>query len=175
MNAPGPAGVGRSDPPDGPNGLVAVRLVGFPLDLFRRSREHWDGLVREFTLLTLRPSEGHQVPVRLVKLISALTESYSPFTGATERERDRAMARGDATVDLTYLVPVHARQAALDLEAMAEEADEFCRQGEELLTMARPAEVRRFGQWYLSQFVDQIEGRSPRSWPDWVAEGGRQA
>lgn len=173
MSASGPAGVDRPDPPDGPSDLVAVRLLGFPLDLFMRSREHWDGLVREFTLLTLRPSEGHQVPVRLVELIRALTEAYSPFTGATDRERDRAMARGDATVDLTYLVPVHARQAALDLEAMAQEADEFCRQGEELLTMARPAEVRRFGRWYLGQFVDQIEGRPPRSWPEW-AEGGRQ-
>lgn len=169
MSVPGSTGVEGPAGSGGPGELVPVRLVGVPLDIFRRSMEHWDGLIREFTLLAMRSSEAHEVPARLLNLVDALTDAYTPFTGGTDRVRDEAMARGDATVDLTYLVPLHARQAVLDLEAMAEQADDFCRQGEELLTMARPAPVRRFAQWYLSQFVDQLDGGPPQSWQEWSA------
>lgn len=150
--------------------LVQVRLLGFPLGIFRSSQEHWDGLMREFALLVMDPVAGsHEVPARLLVLVEELMSTYGGFGTGTDDERDQALARGDLSVDLSYSVPVHAGRAAQHLAGMLDEADEFCRQGEELLTLARSQEVRRFEQWYLEEFIDQLSGSEPRPYAVWLA------
>ena len=44
-----------------------------------------------------------------------------------------------------------------------DEADSSCRQAL-LMTLPRPALLRRFGQWYLTQFVDQLADRPAVRW-----------
>ena len=48
---------------------------------------------------------------------------------------------------------------------MLEEADDYCRRGDHLLTLATPEEERRFRRWFIGEFVDQIEGKPPTPWP----------
>lgn len=57
--------------------------------------------------------------------------------------------------------------ASKSLGAMLDEADEFCRQGKHLLTLAADEELVRFRRWYLAQFIDQAEGKPPVAWPDY--------
>jgi hypothetical protein len=52
---------------------------------------------------------------------------------------------------------------------MLDEADEFCRQGKHLLTLATPPDLRRYRQWFLGEFVAQIGGRPPTPWPLFAA------
>lgn len=153
--------------------VVAVRLLELPLRLYERAREHHEELVRELALLTLAPAAhqgghegGHEVPQRLLRLVRELTESYSGTTTAADAVRDAALERGDRQVDLSYEVPRSAAQALRRLRAMLDEADEFCRQGEHLLTLAAAPDVARFRRWYFSEFLRQIEqGLAPTPWP----------
>lgn len=147
--------------------LVKVRLLRFPLDLSVQSSEHFDGLKREFALLTIRADEPTAVPKRLLELVDALTDRYSGMTENTNRERDEAIERGERVLDeLTYVVPAQVADACIELSSMLDEADEFCRQGEVLLTLATPPTVLAFRRWYLGEFVGQVRGLFPLPWPD---------
>lgn len=149
--------------------LHEVRLLGFPLPLHARAQEHHEELMREFQLLALDPEAAQSVPRRLVDLIDDLMRNYSGFTDTPNATRDEALERGEATVDLTYLVPHEVAGAAARLDAMLDEADAFCRDGDRLLTLAAPADATALRHWQLSEFTNQIAGAAPVAWSDWVA------
>jgi hypothetical protein len=154
--------------------IVEVRLLGFPLPLWARAREHHDELMREFALLALsREPVRHDVPRRLQKLIDVLGRQYGAAVEASNAERDRAWRRGETTCDLVYRVPRSIRHACVQLSALLDEADRFCRAGRELLTLAAPPDVLAFRRWYLDEFVRQIDGREPTPWPGVRSRDGR--
>ncbi len=147
--------------------LLTVRIIGFPLDVWRRAQQHHEELMREFALLSIQqtqPGSSHDVPRRLLDLIDAVQARYAGVSEAPNAERDAAIARGEKTVDLTFQVPPEVKQACLDLDAMLDEADEYCRAGESLLTLASPPEAVAFRRWYLGEFVRQIDGEPPMPW-----------
>ena len=63
-------------------------------------------------------------------------------------------------------MPPAAAGAAQQLADMLDEADEYCRRSDHLLTQATPAEELRFRRWFISEFVAQLGGAPPRPWPD---------
>ena len=147
--------------------LITVRLVHFPLDLSGQSSEHFEGLKREFALLTIRHDEPAEVPKRLLELVDALNDRYSGMTEGTNRQRDAAIERGEKVLDeLVYVVPPQVADACIELSNILDEADDFCRQGGVLLTLATPPPSVAFRRWYLGEFVAQARGLPPLSWPD---------
>jgi uncharacterized protein YfaT (DUF1175 family) len=48
---------------------------------------------------------------------------------------------------------------------MLDEADEYCRAGHHLLTLATPEELRVFRSWYLGQVAAQLSGAPAEPWP----------
>ncbi|MGH9153237.1 MAG: hypothetical protein ACRD03_12755 [Acidimicrobiales bacterium] len=151
--------------PDGE--LRQVRLIRFPLDVHGRATEAFEGLRREFQLIAMRTAGAGEVPDRLLRLVDALGVRYRGFASEADRARDAAAERGDKEVDeLVYRVPAEVGEACVDLSRMIDEADEFCRRGELLLTLASPAEAVAFRRWYLGEFTAQIAGEPPLPWPD---------
>ena len=146
--------------------FAEVRLLRFPLGLWQRSQEHVDELLREFALIAQGEEDHPSVPRRLLDLIAELTATYAGISTQTEQERDQALARGEAEVDLTYRVPAAASDAIRQLGVMLDEADEYCRQGAHLLTLQTPPEQQRFRRWFLSEFLLQLAGAPPTAWPD---------
>ena len=152
----------------GGDDLVTIRITGLSLEAFRLSSEHHDELFREFALIQSRePIAGHTVPSRLLSLMTELTGQYSGFSALPQAELDAALARGDPTVDLVYELPRAVKEACLHLAELLHEADEYCRQGD-LLTMAPPTALA-FRDWFLLEFVRQIDGRPPRTWAEFIA------
>ena len=165
----GPAAGGDEDQDEDEVGLVEVRLLGVPLDLLDRTSEQYDALFREFRLMVaLDPGDGHAVPGRLLALGDELTTQYAPFTVGTDEMLSGARARGDATVDLEYRLPVEVGPAARHYDALLDQADAYCRAGEELLTLAPPPDATAFRRWVLGEFVRQTAGRPPVAWGDSV-------
>ncbi|MDP9241005.1 MAG: hypothetical protein M3O55_10285, partial [Actinomycetota bacterium] len=117
---------------------VTVQLLNFPLVDYRRSLEHGTELMREFTLIAMsqRDDESRPLPARLVQLVEALTRDYAGMTDAADAQRDEALEAGLESVDLTYHVPAGVAAASRDLAALLDEADEYCRDGGALLTLA---------------------------------------
>ncbi|MDQ1395279.1 MAG: hypothetical protein QOG64_538 [Acidimicrobiaceae bacterium] len=152
--------------------LVEVRIIGMSLAAFRSSSEHHDELFREFRLLLARePSPGHSVPLQLLDLIEELDRRFSGFTSSPQAELDEALARGQESIDLVYQVPREVRDASIEFTDLLRKADEYCRQGD-LLTLAPPPEAIHFRDWYLGEFIAQIDGADPVPWPSAANTGG---
>jgi hypothetical protein len=151
---------GRSEP------LVTIRIVGLPLALRARAAEHAEELRREFALLAGQAERDESsVPHRLVELTRALRGRYTAFTAEQEDEMDAALAAGRAGVDLTFRVPRHVAEAARAFGDLMDEADDYCREGRHLLTLATPPDLIAYRRWFLGQFIDQSAGALPRPWP----------
>ncbi len=148
--------------------LRTVRLLRFPLRLWLRADEHYAELMREFALLAIAAPQDRpapNVPARLLALVDQLTLQYAAANAATDVARDEALARGELSVELIYRSPVEVKAAAEALHGMLAEADEYCRAGQDLLTLAAPSDVWAFVDWYLGEFGSQIDGRAPVAWP----------
>jgi hypothetical protein len=147
--------------------LVDVELRRLPVELQARAAEHAQELQREFVLIAggLQHSEAPStLPRRLLDLVEALQREYGGFTVEQEDTLEEAMRTGIPTIDLTFRVPRSAAQAAVAIGQMLDEADDYCREGRHLLTLATPPDLVAYRRWYLEQFVDQIAGCPPRPW-----------
>jgi hypothetical protein len=138
--------------------LVQVRLLNVPLLVLASSREHHDGLMREFRLMALSDKvSGGSVPSRLAELTQVLGTRYADSSAQPNAAVDEAHARGERSVDLLYRVAPHIADSARALEALMAQADEFC-DAEQLITLGRTPLMRRFANWYLQQFIQQVAG-----------------
>jgi hypothetical protein len=158
----GPA-LGRFTPSGG-GPVVTVRLRDAPVRIWRRSSEHHDELMREMALLALAPEPAHDLPRRLVELVEVLGTTYAGASARPEQEREAALAAGLDRIDLAFEVPASAGEAAQALGAILREAEEFCRTGGALLTLAQPEVQERFNRWYLDEVSRQIAGEEPTPW-----------
>ncbi len=153
--------------------FVTVRLLDVPVPLRFQSAEHGEGLVREMTLLMTGDPETSRVPARLVELAGEVRNQYAPFTAAQVATLEEALARGvDVVPELVYRVPPSAVEMARRLREILSEADEYCRSGEHLLTLATPPDVAAFRTWMLGEFERQVTGEPPVPWPEFRASRG---
>jgi hypothetical protein len=156
--------VSESAAPD----LVEVHLLDYPLDLYLRAQEHADDLIRELTLIanSAAVEGGHSdLPARLLVLVEQLTHQYAGVSDDVEKQRDAALDHGETRMDLTYRVPRTIAAAVRHLGEVFDEADDYCRDGEHLLTLATPPAALAYRHWLLEEFFAQIEdGRTPVPW-----------
>jgi hypothetical protein len=154
--------------------LTDVHMLGLPVQLWAAAQEHHDELLREFSLMTFgledEGTTSAPVPLRLLRLVQQLT---TRFAGTSDAQRERlftAAAAGEQEIDdLVYRLPAAAGPAVRELARIYDEADEYCRAGRHLLTLATPDELRLFRSWYLTQIAAQIEGAAPVPWPAYRA------
>ena len=152
---------------DGGAPLVTVELRRLPVELQARAAEHGEELQREFVLIAegLQHTDGHTpLPRRLLDLVDSLQRRYGGFTVEQEDALDQALRDGVPTLDLTFTVPPDVADAATALGQLLDEADEYCREGKHLLTLATPPDLVAFRRWYLQQFIDQLAGHPPSPW-----------
>lgn len=151
-----------------------VTLVGLPVQLWLAAKEHSDELVREFTLIAERSEAapgGADMPSRLVSLIAVLRQQYGGGSDEREQALFAAAASGVDTLDVQIELPVAAMGAIRTLSPMLDEADDYCREGKHLLTLATPPRIVAFRRWYLEQIATQLEGAAPVPWAGADAPG----
>lgn len=155
-----------------PHDLVTVEILGLPLDVQVAAQQHNDELTRELVLVHEQMNQegaSSGLPTRFVALVTRLGQSYSAFTGEQEQQIADAVASGAESIDLTYRVPASVGSAATELGALLDEVDEYCREGQLLLTLETPPPLVTFRRWFLDQFVDQVAGQPPVTWADYLA------
>lgn len=149
--------------------LVEVELLQLPVPLWSMSQQLFDELMREFALASAQADDDqeHHLPGRLTRLIDDLTARFGAGTTAQEEELHAAAAAGLPVIErLVYTVPAAAGPASLELGGMLDAVDEYCQEGQHLLTLAAPDDVVAFRRWFLGAFVTQTAGAAPVSWPD---------
>jgi hypothetical protein len=148
-------------------------MLQIPIPLHARAQEHSAELLREMYLLAqqVKESGSQQLPVRLVALVDMLGTQYGGLTTAQDQQLDDAVAAGVLEIDVIYHIPREAAAASRLVNDMLDEADEFCREGHHLLTLATADELLRYRRWFLGEFVDQLDGAPPTPWPDYARRG----
>ena len=150
--------------------LVEVHLLDLPVRLAARSQQHFEELMREFTLIAVGHQHGssdHEVPARLMSLVQTLVQQYSAVAGPAEERLADAIDRGDRVIDDHVLeVPPDASHAAQALGDLIDEADDYCRRGHHLLTLATPADCVAYRRWYLGQVITQLQGAPAIPWTE---------
>lgn len=150
--------------------LVQVRVTRVPVETWKRSSAHQEAIRREFDIMLADLPEG-SVPHQLLQLIETFRERFRGYSDPTWEDMYAAAERGDEEVTLVFSVPRAASEAAVQLGEMLDKVDEFCRAGEELLSLATPPELVSFRRWFLSEFVGQIDhGLPPVTWDQWQRE-----
>lgn len=148
--------------------LVVVRLERLPVGLMREASEHQDELRREFSMMAQQSSADEtNVPRRLLRLRDELEAHFAAFSAGPNAAVTAAIERGEESIDLEYRVPPEAKGACITLGALLDEADEFCRRGDHLLTLATPEGALALRHWFLAEFIAQIDGADPTPWDQW--------
>ncbi|GAC1529701.1 MAG: hypothetical protein NVS3B12_03330 [Acidimicrobiales bacterium] len=148
--------------------LVEICLSGLPLDVARRATEYYAELLREFALITERqPDLATRVPGRLLAVVDELTKRFDTFATAPRQRIAEGQARGDRTVDVEFRMPPSAGPGAARLDRLLDDADDYCRHGTSLLTLAAPAEVVHYRRWYLDAVITQCARHPPVAFDDW--------
>ncbi|MCU1591072.1 MAG: hypothetical protein JWP11_2328 [Frankiales bacterium] len=151
--------------------VFEARILQLPVRVWARSQEQHDALMREFALMSVPSDEADRqrhVPSRLTQLIDTLTADFEGVATEQEQQLFAAAEAGQDVIDeLVYTMPKAVVPASKALGEMLDEADEYCRQGKHLLTLAADDELVRFRWWYLEQFIDQADGKPPVAWPDY--------
>jgi hypothetical protein len=149
--------------------LVPVHLLELPVPLAAKSRQHFEEPMREFALIAAGVDAAdptHHVPARLMRLVDTLVARFGGVTDEAEQRLDDAIDRGDGVIaDHTLTVPAEAGTASQVLNDLIDEADEYCRRGQHLLTLASPPECVAYRRWYLGEVTGQIAGAAPTPWP----------
>ncbi len=156
-----PLGRYGQDPGDN-EGRATVVLVDAPLHIWQQATEHHDELMREMALLALAEDQP-ELPNRLLQLVDLLGATYGAAGDRSDLERHEALARGDDRATLTYLVAPTLGPQALQMRALLEEAEEYCRT--HLLTLEQPEVQAEFARWYVEQFAQQCAGGPAVPWP----------
>ena len=144
-----------------------VHLLGYPVQLGLALAEHVEECLREFKLIAFGlesgPTEAHDVPERLRRLVEQVRSRYATELSEQDRLRAAAAARGDATIDLSYPVTAETLVLVGAWQDMLDEVDRFCT-SEDLLTLQRTPEQVRLGNWVLGEFRRQLAGEPPTPW-----------
>lgn len=156
----GGGGTWTVDRAGGPE-VVAVRLPGLPLELWRAARVHQDGLLRELALYRVE----HRTDVTDADLVHA--HAARTLLGAAV---DAQVARGDLRsedrplrLDVPVDVPAGSAAAFEALHRTLETAERLAGQGLLLIPPGRP-DVVDVSSWVCSQVRDQLAGGSAAAW-----------
>lgn len=148
--------------------LRTVVLKQYPTAIGVAAKQHNDELVREFTIIAAGRDQGSsspELPARLISVMDTIRRQY----GAGLEDRDArlfaAVEAGIEHIDVEMQLPPAAADAARHLGEVLDEADEFCRSGQHLLTIATPPHLLRFRRWYFNEVIGQLAGAAPTPWP----------
>jgi len=143
-----------------------VRLEHVPVVLMARWGEHQQELLREFALVQLSDQATKaDMPSRLLEVIERHRPAFNKLAVRTRGQFTRAREEHEPYIDLELDLPPGAPDAARELRALFDEADEFCRRGD-LLTLATPPEYVALRHWFLDEIVRQFDGEQPTPFTD---------
>jgi hypothetical protein len=156
--------MGNRDPPGRQDRLVRVRLLNtrdvrllnVVVADFEATSQYHDELMRELQLIQASGSADG----RLADLTRTLVAEFSGFAPAIRDAVDEAADRGEQRVDIAVRVPADLRFWLVKFRDHFREIDVYC-QGGHLLTLGSPMVAVAFREWFLGQFISQLDGEEP--------------
>jgi hypothetical protein len=141
-----------------------IALLGFPVALGLRARQHREALLREFAIIAMGGGERADVPKRLLDIAAESDERYGSLNPEADDAVDLAVANRVPAIDLELSFPERIGADTAETVNVLLEVDEYCRTGD-LLTTVPDEAIKLFWIWFLGEFVRQINGVRPTPWP----------
>jgi hypothetical protein len=147
--------------------MVSVTLLEVPVEVWSRADDEAKDLMREFALIALnRDRSEPDVPTQLMNLIEELQQSYGSLGREQEIRFSRARSEQEEVIDrLDYLLPKGSDHDIRRLGEKLDQADDYCRSGQHLLSLASTPSAKAFRNWFLGEFEAQLNGADPIPWP----------
>jgi anti-anti-sigma factor len=145
-----------------------LRLVDFPLAVYQRAAEHHAALQRELDVIRVSHPDVGSIPHRLAALLEEMHTDYVGFGPAMDMLGELAGSGQDRADVVIPIVAgaLGASEAISRLRELMEEADEFCRAGDHLLTVATPPDLAAFRRWLFGEIIGQLGGAAPTAWSE---------
>lgn len=142
------------------DGLVALRLVGLPTELYVRNRRLLDDLVHELKMVRAGQMTGLDVDPDLAGAIESILAAYAGPRDVAFKTARAAYEAGEPAIDLELEVPVDSVGPVKQIIGLLERAEELARRGV-LLTVPAPPEIWRLRRWVTAELERQIAGQEP--------------
>jgi hypothetical protein len=144
--------------------MVTIRLVDYPVALAIRAGRHYEAIQREFALIHFSDDATKaSVPARLLEVAERTRAALASGEIIDREQVTTSIEQGAGSVTVDLRMPRAAGEAMAELAGLLVEADDFCRDGE-LITVAMPEDCRDFREWFLGEFVRQIDGEPSTPW-----------
>jgi anti-sigma regulatory factor (Ser/Thr protein kinase) len=157
------------DPHDGGGSVdgdetVQVMLRGVPPLVVQHYRKRWLELVREMQLVASSVPSPEQ---RLAQRFCAAAQRLHNDLYVIERSTNGyapALSDEGAAVDALFDIPRSLRQAFVDLRDLARELEAHWAGGRLLFVHPGP-QAAQLREWWVGEFISQIDGEEPTPWP----------
>jgi hypothetical protein len=144
--------------------MVSITLENFPVALANRAGRHYEAIQREFALIHFSDEATRaSVPARLLEVAERTRAELASGEIVDREQVTTAIEQGVEHVTVNLRMPRSSGESMAALAGLLVEADDFCREGD-LITVAMPDDCRAFREWFLGEFVRQIDGESPTPW-----------
>lgn len=144
-----------------PAQMTTIELRTMPVELFSHLRLHFNELGRELRLLAMSDPDRYPIAVEFAETFLQVEHERRHVIGL--EPLDRAMERGQETVDLTYLAPPTAPATMSRISDLLDEIYQSF--ADDTLLAVRPSpELLELQRWYLGEFAHQSSGEQPRPW-----------
>lgn len=143
---------------------VEVQLLGVPPFVVHHYRQRWLELVREMQLVALAGSSpDHDVARRFCGAAAAVHSDLYVIERSTTAQAPVVIDDGSA-IDAAFEVPVHMRPAFVEIRDLARKMEQHWAGGE-LLFVHPGQQAVALREWWLGEFIGQIDGAEPTPWP----------
>jgi GAF domain-containing protein/anti-sigma regulatory factor (Ser/Thr protein kinase) len=156
----------HGEQPESP--IVAVRLIGIPVQLLQKASEEYEALFRELRLMKERADSAPgapQLPERLSVLVSEIGTRFNGLGPGMDDMWQEALDEKLDHFDWTLELRQTAVVACEFYDAMLDEADEFGLSARLLTLPASPTSVA-VRRWFLSELIGQLHGKAAVAWTD---------
>jgi anti-anti-sigma factor len=145
---------------------VQLELLNFPVDRFQRARQHAEAVQRELDVLRVEGARAGRLPRRRDEIVNDLDTRFTGYR-ATMELLDGLVAQGTDHADVRIPVLGDPEERATAVQALADlldEMDAYCEEGDQLLTVVTPPDLRQFRAWLFAEVIGQLRGATPRAW-----------
>jgi anti-sigma regulatory factor (Ser/Thr protein kinase) len=155
---------GSAEPADSDEQVVQVWLCGAPREVVQHYRKRWLELVREMQLVALgEPSPQQRMAQRFCDAAQAVQAELYVIEGSAS-ESAPAVGDAGAEVDAVFDVRPSRRPAFVQIRKLARELEtEWA--GIRLLFVHPGEQAVQLREWWLGEFIAQIDGTPPTRWP----------
>lgn len=140
---------------------IRIRIRNLPIGPWGRFRQRFFELGRELRLLSLAHEQDYPIARELAEVFLQTEQERRLMQGL--EKLDAAIAAGQKSADLDFLVPSSMPATMVRLQTTLERADQFCRD-QRLLVLTAAPQQQELVRWWSNEFIRQAAGEEPIPW-----------